>query len=238
MWCRRVAGFGVLFLCVLVGCSDAPTGDASGIGEVVNDGASNPEEPQSSGPAPVTETKTDMLLSAIVTAAEDNAPLPEAKDDKDKKKAEAARVAQEAVDLSEALQAVALRAQVDGNGKPIILDFHGRYLTDDGLAKLKGQVTLQQLFLSQQSGISDIGLEHLKGLTALRTLSLSETPIGDSNLEALSSLKALQQLDLSGTKVSSAGLEHIKTLTALVELKLAQSPVTDSGLAHLKPLSK
>ena len=164
MWCRRVAGFGVLLLCVLVGCSDAPTGDASGIGEVVNDGTSDPpEEPQSSGPAPVTETKTDMLLSAIVTAAEDNDPLPEAKDEKDKKKAEAARVAQEAVDLSEALQAVALRAQVDGNGKPIILDFHGRYLTDDGLAKLKGQVTLQQLFLSQQSGISDIGLEHLKG---------------------------------------------------------------------------
>ena len=36
MWRRRVAGFGVLLVCVLVGCSDAPTGDASGIGEVVN----------------------------------------------------------------------------------------------------------------------------------------------------------------------------------------------------------
>ncbi len=86
MWRRRVAGFGVLLVCVLVGCSDAPTGDASGIGEVVNGETPNPpEEPQSPGPEPVAEPKTDMLLAAIVTAAEDNDPLPAAKDEKDKK---------------------------------------------------------------------------------------------------------------------------------------------------------
>mgnify|MGYP002526824939 CR=1 FL=1 len=51
--------------------------------------------------------------------------------DKNKKKVEAARVAQDALDLSEALKASALRAQVDGNGKPVVLDFFGRYLTDD-----------------------------------------------------------------------------------------------------------
>ena len=51
MWRRRVAGFGVLLVCVLVGCSDAPTGDASGIGEVVNGETSNPpDEPQSPWP--------------------------------------------------------------------------------------------------------------------------------------------------------------------------------------------
>jgi len=227
-------GIGVVLVCAWVGCSDAPTAEAPVV-EAVTD-----EEPVSSGATTVVDSgasKGDVLLAALVEAAEDNDPLPVAKDEKDKKKVEVARVAQEAVDLTEALKASALRARVDGNGKPIVLDFHGRYLTDEGLAKLKGQTTLQQLFLSQQEGITDIGLEHLKGLTALRTLHLAETPIGDSNLEALATLKALQELDLSGTKISSAGLEHIKSLTALIELDLSRSPVTDSGLVHLKPLT-
>ena len=187
------AGIGVMVVCAWAGCSDAPTAEAPEVEAVTDEETASPVAAVATDS---TDSKDDALLAALEAAAENNDPLPVAKDEKDKKKIEVARVAQAALDLTEALKASALRARVDGNGKPIVLDFHGRYLTDQGLAKLKGQITLQQLFLNRQQGITDIGLEHLKGLTALRTLHLSETPIGDSNLEALATLKALQQLDL------------------------------------------
>ncbi|MBQ12610.1 MAG: hypothetical protein CMJ45_13805 [Planctomyces sp.] len=230
MWRLAWAEIGVVMLLVVAGCGDTPAPEAPEIQAV------NEELPANSTAAKKTSTvsRTDVLLAALKEAAEDNDPP---KEEKDEKKAKAAVAAQFAKDLTEALKAAALRARIDGNGKPIVLDFYGRYLTDDGLAKLKDQATLQQLFLNGQVAISDIGLEHLKGLTALKILHLRRTPIGDSNLEALSTLKALQQLDLSETKVGSAGLEHLKALTALVQLNLSETPVTDVGLLHLKGLS-
>ena len=179
------AGIGVMVVCAWVGCSDAPTAEAPDIEAVTDE---ETVSPVAAATTDFSDSKNDVLLAALAEAAENNDPLPVAKDEKDKKKVEVAKAAQDALDLTEALKASALRARVDGNGKPIVLDFHGRYLTDQGLAKLKGQTTLQQLFLNRQEGITDIGLELLKGLTARRTLHLSETPIGDSNLEALATL--------------------------------------------------
>lgn len=215
---RVLLGLGGLVVAVLIGCSDANPAKSSG-GVVVP-----PEVESSSGDATgvlqsettgvsleeVSVAKADALLAALATS----------------------------VDLAAALRATALRARIDSNGQPVILDFHGRHLTDDGLGRLKDQVKLEQLFLGQQAAITDIGLEHLKGLTVLKRLSLEDTSIGDSNLEALSGLKTLQHLNLSGTQVSSVGLEQIKALTALVELKLSSTAVTDAGLAQLKPLTR
>jgi hypothetical protein len=60
------------------------------------------------------------------------------------------------------------------------------------------------------TGVTDAGLEHLKGL---------------SNLEALL---------LNGTHVTDAGLEHLKELTNLEWLAVRDTRVTDEGADRLK----
>jgi Leucine-rich repeat (LRR) protein len=59
---------------------------------------------------------------------------------------------------------------------------------------------LQKLDL-YDTGITDAGLEHLKGLRQLQELNLSGTAVTDAGLEHLKGLKQLRMLDLSFTKV-------------------------------------
>jgi len=74
---------------------------------------------------------------------------------------------------------------------------------------------LQTLDLSH-SKVTDAGLEHLKGLTRLQTLALSECmKVTDAGLERLKGLTQLQTLVLTRTQVTDAGLEHLKGLTQL-----------------------
>ncbi len=82
--------------------------------------------------------------------------------------------------------------------------------------------------------VSDAGLEHLKGLTQLQWLYLSNTAISDAGLEHLRGLTQLQWLDLLNTNVSDAGLEHLKGLTRLQELRLGGTGVSDAGVKKLK----
>jgi hypothetical protein len=85
--------------------------------------------------------------------------------------------------------------------------------------------------------VSDRDLEHLKGLTALQSLSLYGTPVSDAGLAHLQGLTGLEWLNLGGTRVTDAGLVHIKDLTGLRELYLSDTDVSDAGLAHLKGLA-
>jgi len=58
--------------------------------------------------------------------------------------------------------------------------------------------------------VSDAGLAHLKGLTALEVLHLFGTQVSDAGLEHLKGLTALKQLTLHGTQVSDAGIEELE----------------------------
>jgi serine/threonine protein kinase len=112
-------------------------------------------------------------------------------------------------------------------------------VTDAGLAHLKGLTALQELNLGGCKKVTDAGLAHLKGLTALQELNLGGcVRVTDAGLAHLKSLTALQQLDLNGcVRVTDAGLTHLKSLTALQQLDLSGCVrVTDDGLAHLKSL--
>ena len=82
--------------------------------------------------------------------------------------------------------------------------------------------------------VTDAGLEHLRGLTQLRFLSLDSTPVTDAGLEHLRGLTQLQGLYLSSTRVTDAGLAHLRGLTQLEVLYLISTRVTDAGVNELK----
>ena len=57
---------------------------------------------------------------------------------------------------------------------------------------------------------TNASLEHLKGLTQLGYLDLSNNEITDAGLEHLEGLAQLGYLNLKGTKVTPKGMQEIK----------------------------
>jgi len=111
--------------------------------------------------------------------------------------------------------------------------FLGTHVKAAELIHLKGLTRLQRLYLSDTQ-VTDADLEHLKGLTNLHTLCLDGTRVTDAGLECLKGLTQLQRLDLWATGVTDAGLEHLKGLTNLQSLCLEGTQVTDAGVNNLK----
>ncbi len=105
-----------------------------------------------------------------------------------------------------------------------------------GLVHLKGLGALRRLSLGKSS-ISDAGLEHIKGLTNLQYLSLGHTQVTDAGLKHLSGLTNLQGLGIGNEQVTEVGLEHLRGLTNLHRLFLGNTQVTDAGLEHLRGLT-
>ena len=58
--------------------------------------------------------------------------------------------------------------------------------------------------------MTDIGLAHLKGLTRLRFLYLSETGVTDAGLKHLKTMKKLEGLYLVNTRTTSTGVEELR----------------------------
>jgi len=69
---------------------------------------------------------------------------------------------------------------------------------------------LDELDLADNQDIGDNTLAHLKGLTALQTLLLSNTRVTDAGLAHLKGLTALQSLYLRGTRVTERGVAELK----------------------------
>ncbi len=113
------------------------------------------------------------------------------------------------------------------------IDLDNMKVTDADLAHLKGLTALESLSL-HNTQVTDAGLVHLKGLTGLQVLRLDNTQVTDSGLAHLKGLAAMQQLWLNNTQVTGAGLAHLKDLTGLQELWLKNTQVTDASVAELK----
>jgi len=91
------------------------------------------------------------------------------------------------------------------------------------------------------SELTDAGLVHLAGLTALETLELNSTEVTDAGLAHLTGLAALETLYLWDTQVTAAGLVHFQKMPALRQLELALSGsqtlsprFTDADIASLQ----
>jgi hypothetical protein len=123
-------------------------------------------------------------------------------------------------------------------GKPVVLVNLARSeVPDAGLVHLKELTRLRHLDLTD-TRVTNAGLEHLKGLSQLQSLCLSSTQVTDAGLEHLKGLTQLQMLDLTHNRIAGAGLVHLMRLTRLETLTLGYTNVTDAGLEHLKSMTQ
>jgi len=110
----------------------------------------------------------------------------------------------------------------------------GNQVTDAGLAHLLGLSALQELNLNGSTHVTDAGMAHLQGLTRLQMLLLGGTQVTDAGLAHLHEMTELHVLDLFGIQVNDAGLAHLHGLTGLQTLFLSGTQVTDARLAQLR----
>ena len=82
--------------------------------------------------------------------------------------------------------------------------------------------------------VTDAGLAHLTGLTALESLHLGGTQVTDAGVVHLTGLTALKTLWLATGQITDAGLVHLAGLSALKTLTLYDTQVTDVGVAELQ----
>lgn len=128
-------------------------------------------------------------------------------------------------------------------GQPIVsVQFEGADDGDAALRCVKGLSQLRSLKVHARTGwpnVTDAGLEHLRGLTDLNELDLSQSDVTDAGLASLEGLTKLRRLSLYRTKVSNAGVrEHLKNLTKLESLDIGNSEVDDDGLRYLEPFER
>lgn len=93
-----------------------------------------------------------------------------------------------------------------------------------------GRLRDLRLLILFKTSITDVGLEHLKGLTELEILYLWQTWITDAGLAHVRALTGLRGLYLDMTRITDAGMESLKGLTALRQLELEQTQITGAGL--------
>ena len=112
-------------------------------------------------------------------------------------------------------------------------------LTDVGLRGLAGLASLQSLNLSYCRAITNAGLESVSRLGSLQSLNLSYcSAITNAGLEYVSRLGFLQSLNLSGCNaITDAGLEYLSRFGSLQSLNLGGCrAITDAGLEYVSRL--
>jgi hypothetical protein len=111
-------------------------------------------------------------------------------------------------------------------------------VNDADLAHLRGMTRLGNLVLTENPRITDAGLVHLEGLRHLSHLDLVGTGIGDAGMHHLRNLTRLDSLLLGGTRVGDLGLASFRNMHELRVLHLSLTETGDAGLAHLGGLDQ
>ena len=94
-------------------------------------------------------------------------------------------------------------------------------------------------FPSVADTITDTDLQCLRGLPQLRILLLGNCPhVTNAGMENLKGLVQLESLTIYGIGVTNAGLENLEGLLHLKRLMLIDSKADGYGLKHLKGLSQ
>jgi len=86
-------------------------------------------------------------------------------------------------------------------------------------AYIAALIGLEELFLNR-TGVTDLGITQLKGLTKLRELTLDGTRVSDAGLTDLEALTSLVILSLDNTKVTGAGV--LKLQKAMPKTEVTQ----------------
>jgi internalin A len=103
------------------------------------------------------------------------------------------------------------------------------YVTDEGLAAIKGWKKLKRLVL-HGTKVSDTSLEHIAGITSLETLDLGSVMLTDVGLERLTVLPNLKALTIGGNELGDAGLQALRQMPGLTFLDISGRQGTDSNV--------
>jgi Leucine Rich Repeat (LRR) protein len=117
-----------------------------------------------------------------------------------------------------------------------VLQMHGATIGDDDLARLPFLETLERLVVDRTLA-TDAAMLPLSRATQLRTLELTDTPVGDRALEAIDAPR-LQELVLRRTMISNRGLAPLADMPELSRLSLSSVRVTGSGVVAIGPKPK
>lgn len=110
------------------------------------------------------------------------------------------------------------------------LNLHfAEYVTDEGLAAIKGWKKLKRLNM-HGTKISDTSLDHISGITTLESVNAGSALVTDVGLERLSSLPNLKELTIGGNELGDAGLQALRQLPGLTYLDLSGRQGTDSNV--------
>ncbi|MEO8270004.1 MAG: hypothetical protein ABI557_09795, partial [Aureliella sp.] len=104
-----------------------------------------------------------------------------------------------------------------------------------GIAALR-KLPLEDLDISEASGITDETLEIVGQMNSLKRLNLWRDTVGDAGVAHLAGLTELVWLILDNTQLTDAGLPYLAGLTKLKFLHLGSTPVTDAGMPSLVSL--
>jgi Leucine-rich repeat (LRR) protein len=107
--------------------------------------------------------------------------------------------------------------------------YYAEYITEDGIAPLKGWTRLQRLNLRGTKVTSKV-FEHLAHLTSLRSLDLANSQIDDEGFEHLASLTHLEEIAIGGNRLTGAALPLLKLSPSLRKLDVGGIQRVDSGL--------
>jgi len=92
------------------------------------------------------------------------------------------------------------------------LDLEGTGVTDAGLLDLAKLTELQSLQLANMPQLTGTGIEHLKGLKNLESLSLDGKQFAQAGVESVRQLKHLKRLSLADAPLSDAEIEDLNRL--------------------------
>lgn len=113
-------------------------------------------------------------------------------------------------------------------------------LTDKSLEALQNLPKLRYLNIGSIQGITDVGVNYLKGNTGLRYLGLFDNDrITNKGLGALNNMKLMRRLKLWHLpKIDGAGLSFLSGMNELEHLDLSTCRgITDEGLEYVKSAS-
>jgi internalin A len=107
--------------------------------------------------------------------------------------------------------------------------YFAEYVTDEGIAAIKGWKKLKKLNL-HGTKVGDTGLEHIAGITTLESLNVGSTLMTDVGLERLTNLTNLKELTMGGNELGDAGLQALRQLPGLTYLDLSGRQGTDKNV--------
>lgn len=116
------------------------------------------------------------------------------------------------------------------------LDLSLTRITDQGMQELKNLPGIVDLNLLYAEYVTDEGLAAVKGWRKLKRLNVHGAKVSDTTLDHISAIQTLESLNIGSAMVTDIGLERLTTLPNLKELTIGGNKLTDAGLQALRQM--